>query len=610
MLNVLINAYAVSPNWGSEPGMGWNWIINIAKHCNVFVITEGEWRKEIEEAVETLPQKANIHFYYNPVSDKVRKMCWNQGDWRFYWYYSKWQKKTLAMAREIIANNHIDVMHQLNMIGFREPGYLWKIKDIPLVWGPVGGIANIPTAYLKGAGWKMNLFCRLKNFISDMQFRYHPRVRAAVKRSTMIAAMKEVQEATKKVYGKEIPVINETGTYPSDHSKTNIPERDRYVLNVLWVGKFDYRKRLDIAMKAVAATNNRNIHLTVCGTGSDEQIREYQELAEVLNINLQITWMGKIDHDSIPGIMKASDLLLFTSLSEATSTVVLEAVSANLPILSFSTCGFGPIVSDFAGKTLTFSEPHQSVLEFALLLNDFYKNRDKLDEIASQESTKSHTLSWEFKGQQISKIYQSVGRKSGGVKLWLPVNYNNTFIILWVGKFDFRKQFDLALSTVAKMRDLENVLFHVVAPMTLLQKIEIEKQIKVKGLEEHIILHGRIPNAEVHGLMRESDVFLFTSLSEGTPHVILEAIKNNLPIVCFDICGHGEVVDDSIGIKIPTSDPEQSATSFASALNRLKENPSLRLTLSSNCYAKQQQCSWDTKAISMTRIYSQAKNNI
>lgn len=414
MLNVLINAYAVSPNWGSEPGMGWNWIINIAKHCNVFVITEGEWRKEIEEEVAKLTQRENIHFYYNPLPDKVRKMCWNQGDWRFYWYYAKWQKITLAIAQEIIANKRIDVIHQLNMIGFREPGYLWKIKDIPLVWGPVGGIANIPTAYLKGAGWKMNLFCRLKNFISDIQFRFHPRVRAAVNRSTMIAAMREVQEATKKVYGKEIPVINETGTYPSDVSAEKTVSKDKNVLNVLWVGKFDYRKRLDIAMKAVAATNIRNIHLTVCGTGSPEQINEYQELGDTLNISLQLTWMGKVDHDRMSDIMKASDLLLFTSLSDATSTVVLEAISVNLPVLSFAACGFGPLVNDFAGKCVEFTEPYQSIADFARALVYFYKNRDKLDEISAQEAANSHTLSWDYKGQQISRIYRSVVGKSGG----------------------------------------------------------------------------------------------------------------------------------------------------------------------------------------------------
>ena len=49
MINVLINAYACSPNWGSEPGMAWNWISNLATYCNLFVITEGEWKEEIEK---------------------------------------------------------------------------------------------------------------------------------------------------------------------------------------------------------------------------------------------------------------------------------------------------------------------------------------------------------------------------------------------------------------------------------------------------------------------------------------------------------------------------------------------------------------------------------
>lgn len=412
MLNVLINAYAVSPNWGSEPGMGWNWIINIAKHCNVFVITEGEWKNEILNALEKLPQKDNIHFYFNSMPDKVRRMCWNQGDWRFYWYYAKWQKKTLSIAREIITQNHIDVMHQLNMIGFREPGYLWKIKDIPMVWGPVGGIANIPTAYLKGAGWKMNLFCRLKNFISDMQFRFHPRVRATVKRSTMIAAMKEVQEATKKIYGKEIPVINETGTNSLLSESAKKVRHDDKILNVLWIGKFDYRKRLDIALKAVAATNNRNIHLYVCGTGTIEQIEEYQDLTDVLNINLQVNWLGKVEHDKVSSLMKSCDLLLFTSISEATSTVVLEAISVGLPVLSFNTCGFGPIVKDFAGIAIELSKPYLSVMHFALQLNYFYEHRNRLLEISQLELSHSNDLSWEYKGQLIYKMYYAAIQNS------------------------------------------------------------------------------------------------------------------------------------------------------------------------------------------------------
>ena len=120
MLSILINAYACSPNMGSEPGMAWNWCINLARHCELYIITEGEFRDKIEAVLPTLPQGKHMHFYYNPVSEEVRKMCWNQGDWRFYKHYKKWQWKTYEMAQEIIVKQHIDIVHQLNMIGFRE----------------------------------------------------------------------------------------------------------------------------------------------------------------------------------------------------------------------------------------------------------------------------------------------------------------------------------------------------------------------------------------------------------------------------------------------------------------------------------------------------------
>ena len=167
MVNVLVNAYAVSPTKGSEPGVGWNWAVNLARYCNVYVITEGEWQQDILDAVGRLPQRINLHFYFNPVSDKIRKMCWHQGDWRFYYYYRKWQERTLDIAKKIIAEHPIDIVHQLNMIGFREPGFLWKIADKPFVWGPVGGMELMPTGYLEGEPTIQRLKVHLKNVINN-----------------------------------------------------------------------------------------------------------------------------------------------------------------------------------------------------------------------------------------------------------------------------------------------------------------------------------------------------------------------------------------------------------------------------------------------------------
>ena len=91
-LKVLINAYACSPSMGSEEGVGWNWCIHLAKYCELHIITEGEFRNEIEKALEDLPQKDNLLFYYNPVSNRIRSIAKNQGDWRLYYYYKKWKK--------------------------------------------------------------------------------------------------------------------------------------------------------------------------------------------------------------------------------------------------------------------------------------------------------------------------------------------------------------------------------------------------------------------------------------------------------------------------------------------------------------------------------------
>ena len=104
-MKILISAYAVCPDMGSEPGMGWNWCVNLAKYCELYIITETEFRAQIEAKVANLPQGRNMHFYWNPAgkddqqTEKIRRMCWNQGDWRFYFYYKQWQKRTAEIAR-------------------------------------------------------------------------------------------------------------------------------------------------------------------------------------------------------------------------------------------------------------------------------------------------------------------------------------------------------------------------------------------------------------------------------------------------------------------------------------------------------------------------------
>ena len=409
MLNILINAYACSPSWGSEPGMAWNWISNLAKYCELYIITEGEWREEIEEAVKVHPYGRNMHFYFNPVSDKVRQMCWNQGDWRFYYYYRQWQKKTLKIAEQICKEHKIDVIHQLNMVGFREPGLLWKIEGPKYVWGPIGGMENIPTTYLDGAGLKQNLFCRIKNTINSLQYTYQPNVRKAIKRSdALVAAVKGVKEVLEKVYCRKSVLINETGCHIDADCPTRKTIDGKQRLDLLWVGRFIYTKRLDLALRTIAEVKNLDVCLHICGTGSEEQVAMYKQLATDIHIEDKCVWHGKVEHSKIQQMMADSDIFFFTSIMEATSTVTLEAISSCLPVLCFDTCGFGPLITEKIGRKVPISNPDKSVRDFAEHIRFLYANRELLNEMSKNEMSYRESLSWESKAKQMVDIYNKV----------------------------------------------------------------------------------------------------------------------------------------------------------------------------------------------------------
>lgn len=407
MLSLLINAYACSPNMGSEPGMAWNWCVNLAKYCELHIITEGEFRNKIEAALPTLPQRKNMHFYYNPVSEEIRKMCWNQGDWRFYKYYKEWQWKTYLIAKDICKENHINILHQLNMIGFREPGYLWKIPDIPFVWGPVDAKESFPLAYLEGASLKTKLFIQLKNAITKWQLQHAKRVRLAVKRaSCVISASSNSQQAFKKYYQINSPLLNETGCYIQEHPIIDKSKKEYF--DILWVGKLDFRKQLSLALRSIAATKNPHIKLHIVGGGNNFI---YQTLAKELGIESQCKWYGAISHEEVQTIMQKSDIFFFTSVAEGTPHVVLEAIGNNLPVVCFDTCGQGDSINEKVGRKIKLSNQNLSSQQFAMILNELENNRDMLKEMSENCKEKQKDLSWDRKAQQMIKLYEQTLQK-------------------------------------------------------------------------------------------------------------------------------------------------------------------------------------------------------
>lgn len=406
-MNILINAYACAPNWGSEQGMAWHWITELAKMHNLYVITEGEWKKEIEEAVALLDVKDNIHFYYNPVSDKIRTMCWNQGDWRFYWYYRKWQKKTLTIARQICSEHRIDIIHQLNMIGFREPGYLWDIYDTHYIWGPVGGMEIVPLKYLSGMPLSKKTKYIVKNMLNHLQIRYSARVCKAIHRADIvIAATQGTYNSFVKLHHIKPVYMNEAGCTISEQHTAHNFNKDQ--LDILWVGRFLDTKKLDIAIRTIAKVKDLPVFLHIVGSGSDTENAMYQQMADKMGISNNIKWYGKLANKKVQEMMNQMDLFLFTSVLEGTPHVVLEAITNCLPILCIDTCGQGQLVNESIGWKVPLTNPQQNSTDFAAILRHIIINRDEIKQKSDNCKQRQRELSWENKLVTMNKIYQQL----------------------------------------------------------------------------------------------------------------------------------------------------------------------------------------------------------
>ena len=74
-------------------------------------------------------------------------------------------------------------------------------------------------------------------------------------------------------------------------------------------------------------------------------------------------------------------------------------------------------------------------------------------------------------------------------------------------------------------------------------RAEMERELDAAGLRDRTVLAGL--RDDVPDLLKAMDVFVLTSLWEGMPRVVLQALATGVPVVAYDIAGIAEVVREA-----------------------------------------------------------------
>jgi len=409
-LKVLVSAFNFSPLKGSEFAIGWDYVRAIAENHQVWVIARDLERQETEGFLRQHPQvMPGLVVHYVPWT----KMSWDFPLWEVVHSYlwRKWQRQAYKLARDLDAKIDFDLIHHVTGTGFREPGYLWKLGK-PFVWGPVGGMQYFPLRLLNAVPLVSRPFFIAKNCANFWSMHVSRRPRKVASRARIvIAGTGEAANRIQSLWGREAPILCEV----SAPERESIAPRRRLPgekFRIIWSGNFETRKALNIVLQALARLHETSIDWELVCLGSGPLENRWKSLAGHYGIAGRCSFLGRLPRERAIEIMSTGHCFVQPSLYDATSSVVLEALAAGLPVVCLDHFGFRDVVDASCGVRIKPGGLEQVVRDFAVALRDLALDEEQRYRKALAAGSASVNYTWRSKAKALHDIYQSIGAGS------------------------------------------------------------------------------------------------------------------------------------------------------------------------------------------------------
>lgn len=402
---IVMIAYACSPDRGSENFVGWNRAVQAGRFADTWVICEGrECEAEIEQYIAAHGPVPGVRFVVVPLSDFQSRLQQLPGC--YYRAYRLWHRAAFAVARQLHAKHSFDLAHQVNMVGYREPGYLWQL-GIPFVWGPIGGTQNFPVRFLPILRPLDAAKELLRNVVNSLQLRFSRRVRLAARAaSKVLAANSTNQVDLAHSCGVDVVRMLETGVSNIVREpSTTRGKRDAF--RILWSGMLEPRKALRLLLDALAKLPaNLKWQLRVVGDGPLRAAS--MRRAEALGINDRIEWLGWLPLADAIKQYDWADVFAFTSLRDTSGNVVLEAMSRGVPVVCADHQGMADIVTPESGIKIPVHSPKQLISDFSEALRRLSRDELLCSQLGEGARQRAEHYLWSKQGDRMATVYRDV----------------------------------------------------------------------------------------------------------------------------------------------------------------------------------------------------------
>lgn len=121
--------------------------------------------------------------------------------------------------------------------------------------------------------------------------------------------------------------------------------RDDAVMRILYVGRLERHKNLDLVISSLAPITSQKVHLEVVGKGPERE--RWERMCRELG--LEATFHGTVPHENLPEIHRRADIFVLPSIFEGHPKALVEAFASGLPCVGAKSPGIVDVIED--GKT-------------------------------------------------------------------------------------------------------------------------------------------------------------------------------------------------------------------------------------------------------------------
>lgn len=405
-LRILLSAYACEPEKGSEPGVGWNWVRQIARVHEVWVITRANNRDRIERALakEPLP---NVHRVYFDLPRWAR--FWKKKGRGMQLYYFLWQLAVYFRARKLHRQVGFDLAHHVTLVNYWIPSLL-PLLPVPFVWGPVGGGESAPRNFWGSFSLRGKVYEAMRDLARRLS-ELNPLLRLTARRAAIgLATTHETARRLRAVGCRNASVLSSVGLTGDEILwLSSFPFRENNPFRVVSVGRLWHLKGFDLGLRAFACFQRRFPATEYWIIGGGPERERLQRLARELRIADKVTFAGALLRREVLEKLAECDVLLHPALHESGGCVSLEAMAAKRPVICLDLGGPALQVTDDTGIKVPATSPPQAVHDLAAAMMRLAQDpalRFRLGQAAHQRVAAQ--FDWEQKGIFMANLYEAL----------------------------------------------------------------------------------------------------------------------------------------------------------------------------------------------------------